>query len=598
MKRHLLKLIFVTVLSVAIIHVHANGTLDIEGHDIDATAYYNRNATSAQITDMFRYGEFHTSLFTGRLQVPISIYNLEDPDFKMDISLHYNAEGFKPRKHSGYVGYNWFLEAGGCITREVKGFPDEIYGHEALYSGQNYITGVEGMYHFITQNPDADNWDKNDVFELPLASDAQACLSGNALWHNVGNGCDYKVDQMPDIFHFDFLGYKGSFMVDNTGNVQIISGDYVEVDLSGIITDWEPRLPLRLFDSSYPMFPKENSTITIRTTDGYTYRFGGDLSMLEYTVSVHNRCDFLPSPMYYDVQEFNPPTVNTWHLAEIIAPNKRTITFHYKPAKKHDMYNLLYETLDSLQNVQARTVPGTNDPLWEFYEYFDKFGFYYNVMGYLRDNVINNNVQHPYEDEEYQCLLSFYSPPYYYVGHTFYTYSATKTCILDSILISGEQPLKIIFDNSQENTAMYDVTHYSSNSKRNYQLDSVRIQSSNNTLKTATLTYIDNGYHYGNTISNWRFLSTVHISGVGTFQMTYNGGTYPNLYDLSSTHSAIYHVDLAESDESDDYGYYVGNNTIALLKKLVYPTEATRHIHINNIVTTKRGNIPYCQTPT
>ena len=142
-------LLFISITN-SIIYLQANETDE----------FYNYNAVSAHVTDMFRYGEFQTSLFTGRLQVSIPIYTIDDPDFKINIALHYNAEGFKPRKHSGYVGYNWFLEAGGCITREVSGFPDEIRGHRAVINGTNNNIGIEGMYHFTMNNP---NIDKNDI---------------------------------------------------------------------------------------------------------------------------------------------------------------------------------------------------------------------------------------------------------------------------------------------------------------------------------------------------------------------------------------------------------------------------------------------------
>ena len=209
MKQSLRKYLYVAIVCLAGAHIYAYNTYDTDNHAVDARAFYNCNSVSAHVTDMFRYGEFQTSLFTGRLQVSVPIYTVNDPDFKMNIALHYNAEGFKPRKHSGYVGYNWFLEGGGCITREVKGLPDEIYGLEARPSGQSYDTGIEGMYHFITQNPEAASIDRNDVFDIPDTPDSEACVTGNYLWHNVGTGCTYKVDYMPDIFHFDFLGHKG-----------------------------------------------------------------------------------------------------------------------------------------------------------------------------------------------------------------------------------------------------------------------------------------------------------------------------------------------------------------------------------------------------
>lgn len=120
MKQSLRTYLFVAIISSMGTYIYADNTHDINNHVFDAGAFYNYNSTSAHVTDMFRYGEFQTSLFTGRLQVSVPIYKVEDSDFNMDIALHYNAEGFKPRKHSGYVGYNWHLEAGGCITRDFS----------------------------------------------------------------------------------------------------------------------------------------------------------------------------------------------------------------------------------------------------------------------------------------------------------------------------------------------------------------------------------------------------------------------------------------------------------------------------------------------
>ena len=107
--------------------------INVYATTISSDDYYNPNTISAHVADMFRYGEFQTSLFTGRMQQTIPIYTVNDPDFNIIIALHYNAEGFKSRKHSGPVGYNWFLEAGGCITREVNGYPDETCHRNAPY---------------------------------------------------------------------------------------------------------------------------------------------------------------------------------------------------------------------------------------------------------------------------------------------------------------------------------------------------------------------------------------------------------------------------------------------------------------------------------
>lgn len=566
---------FKTIFAYGEMNTLLSGNNDVES---PARDYNNFNSVSAQVTDMFRYGEFQTSLFTGRLQQTIPIYTIEDPDFKMDIALHYNAEGFKPRKHSGYVGYNWFLEAGGCITREVKGFPDEIYGRMAVNYGSYYDMGIEGMYHFIALKKPGWNKSKDDIFALPFSS--QSCvLGGSGEFHNVGDICDDYVDYTPDIFHFNFLGYNGKFIINNEGKVKIISGDYIDIDLSKILTDWEPRNPDRTPDSAFPMSPNKNSTITVKTKDGYTYIFGGDLSKLEYTVDAYNWNIFL----YKNLQEycnsrFNPPTVSTWHLAQIIAPNKRTVTFHYKPAVKSKWFDILGdETPESI----PEDVPGIDDPLWEFNESFDRFSWYFNAQAaycdqineYIYYNPAFNNLSEDQMDSLW-CALNSSTPPYTR-QFTYYMYSATKNCILDSITISGAQPLSVVFGNSLETTEMYNyATHYGENRKKNFQLDSVRVLSAGNSIKTAKLSYEYKGFQGNGYSFNWRFLSSVSISGVGDYHMSYYNGSFPDLYlNAMGTNAKTYDYRTGRSAETDDYGYYVNSNhSLALLQKIIYPT--------------------------
>ena len=71
---------------------------------VKANIYYDESMVSAQVADMFRYGDVNAALFTGKINLSIPIYSLKDPDFKLDISLSYNSEAFKPRKYSGYIG--------------------------------------------------------------------------------------------------------------------------------------------------------------------------------------------------------------------------------------------------------------------------------------------------------------------------------------------------------------------------------------------------------------------------------------------------------------------------------------------------------------
>ena len=59
--------------------------------------FYLNNTTSPQVTNMFRSGDIETSLFTGKVNLAIPIYQLEDPDFNLNIALRYNAEGLNQK---------------------------------------------------------------------------------------------------------------------------------------------------------------------------------------------------------------------------------------------------------------------------------------------------------------------------------------------------------------------------------------------------------------------------------------------------------------------------------------------------------------------
>ena len=102
---------------------------------------------------MTRYGLSASDNFTGAMKNDIVIYHYKDPDFNVPISLNYYFDGFRPNQSSGTIGYGWFLNVGGAITRESRGIRDEHrYGE-----GQT-INDCAGYYYFMNSEnePNAD----------------------------------------------------------------------------------------------------------------------------------------------------------------------------------------------------------------------------------------------------------------------------------------------------------------------------------------------------------------------------------------------------------------------------------------------------------
>ena len=464
---------------------------------IAADDFYLNNMKSPQISDMFRYGNVETSLFTGKLNLSIPIYQLEDPDFNLNIVLRYNSEGFKPRKHSGYIGYNWFLEAGGCITREVRNIPDEYQRDYGSYK-------VKGMLPFTVY----DKVDKDSIFMLHDDMVRECSMFS----FNLDPTCKYDVDYLPDIFHFNFCGYQGTFMINNNGEVVITEGDYVKIDL-----DEMKDLATVSNESAFPT-PNVSSRIKIITTDGYTYIFGGDRSSIEYTLAASDT---------KNISKQFPTPITTWHLKKIIAPNKRTISFYYKD----------FETNN----------PQKSDPLWmfnEYYNYFKETDVF--RIEWIRSSDFDTDID---IEEEINKMAQ----------------NISKECIIDSIVVSGQNNLHIAFHNSIAPHKLYNHTYYLL-CNNNYMLDSICVRTDERILTNARLTSIYKSFLHENTDGlgyYWRFLSSVDIDGVGKYLLEYNHPTrYPDLYDSGS----------ADFNRIDFYGFCKSNVFSGTLKKITYPT--------------------------
>src|ERR1700716_3943068 len=80
-----------------------------------------------------KYGEIPVGKYTGIPEINIPLYEITEGDIKVPISLSYHASGVKVEENASWVGLGWSLNAGGAITRSVRGKPDEL-GYLLNYS--------------------------------------------------------------------------------------------------------------------------------------------------------------------------------------------------------------------------------------------------------------------------------------------------------------------------------------------------------------------------------------------------------------------------------------------------------------------------------
>ena len=80
---------------------------------------------SPDAQSFMRYGEIPVDYSTGVPNIEIPLYEIKTGQLSLPISLSYHASGIRVSDVSSVVGLGWKLNAGGLLTRTIKGLPDE-----------------------------------------------------------------------------------------------------------------------------------------------------------------------------------------------------------------------------------------------------------------------------------------------------------------------------------------------------------------------------------------------------------------------------------------------------------------------------------------
>ena len=123
------------------------------------------------------------SNYTGRANVSIPIYTIKSGNMTVPISLTYNTSGVKVADMPSNVGSNWALNAGGAVTRNVKGIDDMTYPEDIdSKTGRDEKTPAGWLYKLVYP-------------------------------HLIKSG-NQQNDPMPDLYHVNAPGLSTQFIHD------------------------------------------------------------------------------------------------------------------------------------------------------------------------------------------------------------------------------------------------------------------------------------------------------------------------------------------------------------------------------------------------
>lgn len=144
------------------------------------------------VAGLGKYIELPIGHYTGVPEIGIPLYELKTKDLAIPVSLSYHASGIKRREIPGMVGAGFSLNAGGVITRIIRGYSD---GNDMDSPGYPKATARQfGQPGYTFPDPRS--------------------IQGVVSEFQAG-----KIDGEFDQFYFNFMGYTGSFTFTNEGKL-------------------------------------------------------------------------------------------------------------------------------------------------------------------------------------------------------------------------------------------------------------------------------------------------------------------------------------------------------------------------------------------
>jgi hypothetical protein len=263
-------------------------------------------APSPNAAALGKYAEWPVNLNTGIPSINIPLFEVKGRTLSVPISLDYHASGIKIGEIASWVGLGWSLQAGGVITRSVRGLPDECT--------------LTGYFYNRKQFPDY-----NYTFEQSP--------NPSILWKGmVMDQAINETDGVPDLYYFNALGrsYKFLFLESPTTGRTIQTIPYSNV------------LVTTSFDQE-----AGDDTWTVTLEDGTKLVFGGT-GFTEVTNNPRNR------------SVCGSSFTSSWYLQSITSPLGEKINFTYTNTSDVSITN--YFSMDDMvgwESVHGAYIGGT-----------------------------------------------------------------------------------------------------------------------------------------------------------------------------------------------------------------------------------------------
>ncbi|MCD0464985.1 RHS repeat domain-containing protein [Flavobacterium sp. ENC] len=271
---------------------------------------------SPNASSLAQYADVPVSNYTGIPNISIPLIEVKSGKIELPVTLNYHASGIKVAEEASWVGLGWSLNAGGMITRQVRGLDDfEQYGY------------LKKQLPPSTAN------------NLPDWSDPTKPLPNTANFyyyeeHYYDEIEIEHIDPEPDIFYYNFLQYSGKLVFEKQeGNIV----KAVSLDQNNLIF-------------SYDIIAK---LWTVTDGNGWKYYLGSTALNAVETTTSHNLSSPDPiTPNNDRISKYDPDIFDSaWYLTKVVTPEGDNLNFLYetlgKTISQISRYEQISDYLDS-----------------------------------------------------------------------------------------------------------------------------------------------------------------------------------------------------------------------------------------------------------
>jgi len=269
----------------------------------NSTPYTNVIPPNPDAASLAKYADYPVDLSTGVVQVNIPVWEIKCGNISVPISLSYHGSGIPVAETPSYVGLGWTLNAGGAITRTIRGCADDGMSKRNAYTSSE-ISGLLTDYAVFPNYPE-------NTVEYGNPSKYREAAAG-------------KRDLEPDLFCYNFCNTSGIFVFDFNGVSHLIPKKNINIE--------------RILSTSSP---SRIISLRITTDDGFKYYFEALEKTLQNTKTetrINDGSSLQTGSMIsnsLNTSEFN----SAWFLTKIEAPNSsKNIVFEYDDINIENSY--------------------------------------------------------------------------------------------------------------------------------------------------------------------------------------------------------------------------------------------------------------------